>query len=117
MTMDHTVCHFEIPAEEPKRAAEFYRGLFDWDIRGWDSPDNQVEIQMISTVPTDETGRPTRPGVNGMIMNADLHGRKLTPLPKVEPSAFPAESANSAIISGVSFPFITPPGSLLSICT
>ena len=23
--MDHTVCHFEIPAEEPKRAAEFYR--------------------------------------------------------------------------------------------
>ena len=32
--MDHTICHFEIPAEEPKRAAEFYRGLFDWDIRG-----------------------------------------------------------------------------------
>ena len=66
--MDHTVCHFEIPAEEPKRAAEFYRGLFDWDIRTWDSPDNKVEIMMISTVPTDETGRPARPGVNGMIM-------------------------------------------------
>ena len=66
--MDHTVCHFEIPAEEPKRAAEFYRGLFDWDIRGWDSADNTVEIQMISTVPSDEAGRPTRPGVNGMIM-------------------------------------------------
>ena len=32
--MDHTICHFEIPAEEPKRAAEFYRGLFDWDIHG-----------------------------------------------------------------------------------
>ena len=42
--MDHTVCHFEIPAEEPKRAAEFYRGLFNWDIRGWDSPDNTAEI-------------------------------------------------------------------------
>lgn len=66
--MDHTVCHFEIPAEEPKRAAEFYRGLFDWGIRAWDSPDNTVEIMMISTVPTDETGRPIRPGVNGMIM-------------------------------------------------
>ena len=66
--MDHTVCHFEIPAEEPVRAAEFYRKMFDWDIRGWDSPDNAVEIHMIKTVPTDETGRPERPGVNGMIM-------------------------------------------------
>ena len=66
--MDHTVCHFEIPAEEPARAAEFYRGLFDWDIRAWDNPDNHVDIHMIATVPTDETGRPVRPGVNGMIM-------------------------------------------------
>ena len=35
--MDHTVCHFEIPAEKSKRAAEFYRGLFDWKVREWDS--------------------------------------------------------------------------------
>src|SRR5207253_2170704 len=40
--------------------------------------------------------------------NADFHGRKLTPLPEVESSAFPAKFASSAIISGVSFPFITP---------
>ena len=26
--MDHTVCHFEIPADRPERAAEFYRRLF-----------------------------------------------------------------------------------------
>jgi uncharacterized protein len=66
--MDHTICHFEIPAEEPKRAAEFYRELFDWDICRWDNPDNDVEIQMIKTVPSDESGRPIRPAVNGMIM-------------------------------------------------
>ena len=66
--MDHTICHFEIPAEEPERAAAFYRGLFDWNIRAWDSPDNAVNIHMISTVPSDEAGRPARPGVNGMIM-------------------------------------------------
>src|SRR5215469_5373155 len=66
--MDHTVCHFEIPAEEPKRAAEFYRRLFDWNIRAWDNPDNKAEIHMVKTVPTDETGRPARPGVNGMIL-------------------------------------------------
>lgn len=66
--MDHTICHFEIPADEPKRAAAFYRGLFDWDIRDWDNPDNHAEIMMIATVPTDDAGMPTRPGVNGMIM-------------------------------------------------
>jgi predicted enzyme related to lactoylglutathione lyase len=66
--MDHTICHFEIPAEEPKRAAAFYQGLFDWNIRGWDSADNKAEIMMIATVPSDEAGRPTRPGVNGMII-------------------------------------------------
>ena len=66
--MDHTICHFEIPADEPKRAAEFYRKLFDWDIREWESPDKKAEIHMVSTVPSDETGRPTRQGVNGMIL-------------------------------------------------
>lgn len=66
--MDHTVCHFEIPADDPKRAAEFYRGLFDWEIRDWDSANNKAEIMMITTVPWDEAGRTIRPGVNGMIM-------------------------------------------------
>ena len=66
--MDHTICHFEIPADEPKRAAQFYSGLFGWDIKGWDDPANKAEIMMVATVPTDETGRPSRPGVNGMIL-------------------------------------------------
>jgi hypothetical protein len=47
--------------------------------------------------------RPTeRPG--RWLFNADFHGRKLTPLPEPEPCAFPARSARSGIISGVSFP-------------
>jgi uncharacterized protein len=66
--MDHTICHFEIPADEPKRVAAFYRELFGWNIRAWESPDNTKEIMMVSTVPSDEAGRPIRPGVNGMIM-------------------------------------------------
>src|SRR5262249_39836118 len=64
----HTICHFEIPADEPKRAVEFYRELFGWEIREWASATNQHEIHMIATVPSDEMGRPARPGVNGMIM-------------------------------------------------
>jgi uncharacterized protein len=66
--MDHTICHFEIPAEEPKRAVEFYKELFGWDIKHWGASDNKAEIHMISTVPTDESGMPSRPCVNGMIM-------------------------------------------------
>src|SRR5947199_4510 len=33
--MDHTVVHFEIPANEPERAAKFYRELFGWEISRW----------------------------------------------------------------------------------
>jgi uncharacterized protein len=66
--MDHTICHFEIPADEPKRAATFYRELFGWNIRGWESPDNKAGIMTVQTVPSDEHGRPTVPGVNGMII-------------------------------------------------
>ncbi|MBA3318363.1 MAG: VOC family protein, partial [Gemmatimonadales bacterium] len=30
--MDHTIVHFEIPADDPERAAKFYRELFGWQI-------------------------------------------------------------------------------------
>lgn len=73
--MDHTICHFEIPADEPERAATFYRGLFDWDIRVWDDPSNAHEIMMVKTVPSDESGRTIRPGVNGLIMKRQAPGQ------------------------------------------
>jgi len=66
--MDHTVVHFEIPAEEPERAATFYRSLFGWDIKKWGDASSGMEYWMVSTVPTDEQGKPTRPGVNGGLM-------------------------------------------------
>jgi uncharacterized protein len=62
--MDHTICHFEIPADDLNRAADFYRGLFGWNIQPYD-PD---KIWMVATVPTDEKGKPERPGVNGMLI-------------------------------------------------
>ena len=30
--MDHTIVHFEIPADDPERAARFYRELFGWNV-------------------------------------------------------------------------------------
>jgi predicted enzyme related to lactoylglutathione lyase len=65
--MDHTIVHFEIPADNPERATKFYRELFGWDIQKFES-EGGPEYWLISTVPRDAKGQPTRPGVNGGLM-------------------------------------------------
>lgn len=65
--MDSTIVHFEIPADNPERAAKFYRELFGWKIDKWENP-NGIEYWMVQTVPTNEQGMPERPGVNGGMM-------------------------------------------------
>jgi predicted enzyme related to lactoylglutathione lyase len=65
--MDHTIVHFEIPADQPERAAKFYREMFGWKIDRWENPGG-VEYWMVETVPTDAEGRPVRQGVNGGLM-------------------------------------------------
>lgn len=32
------VIHFEIPADDPERAADFYRKVFGWKIEKWEGP-------------------------------------------------------------------------------
>ena len=32
------VVHFEIAADEPQRAIDFYRNVFDWKVQKWDGP-------------------------------------------------------------------------------
>ena len=67
--MDHTVVHFEIPADNPERAVKFYRELFGWDIKKYEGKvANDMDYWMVKTVPTDERGQSVRPGVNGGIM-------------------------------------------------
>jgi predicted enzyme related to lactoylglutathione lyase len=65
--MDHTIVHFEIPADQPERAAKFYRELFGWNINRWENPGG-MEYWMVETVETDAEGRPARQGVNGGLM-------------------------------------------------
>ncbi len=65
--MDSTIVHFEIPADNPERAAKFYRELFGWKIDKWENP-NGIEYWMVQTVPTNEQGMPERPGVTGGMM-------------------------------------------------
>jgi predicted enzyme related to lactoylglutathione lyase len=74
--MDHTIVHFEIPADQPERAAKFYRELFGWDIKQFEgSAAGGIEYWMVRTVPTDAEGAPTRPGVNGGLMRRMFPGQ------------------------------------------
>jgi uncharacterized protein len=58
------VVHFEMPAEDRRRMAEFYTRVFGWHT-------NQLGPEMgnyivVSTTETDESGRPKAPGtING----------------------------------------------------
>ena len=56
--MDHTICHFEIPADDPEALAQFYRELFGWDIGRWEGP---MEYWYIKAAPEGQ-------GVNGGMM-------------------------------------------------
>jgi predicted enzyme related to lactoylglutathione lyase len=50
------VVHFEIPADDPKRAIKFYEKVFDWQFEKWDGP---VEYWLIMT------GEEDKPGIDG----------------------------------------------------
>jgi uncharacterized protein len=51
--------HFEIPAENPQRAIDFYQGVFGWTFKKWDGP---MEYWVITTGANDV------PGINGGLM-------------------------------------------------
>jgi predicted enzyme related to lactoylglutathione lyase len=74
--MDHTVVHFEIPADQPERAAIFYRELFGWDIQPLGPAGaGGIEYWLVRTIPTDAQGMPTGPGVNGGLMRRMMPGQ------------------------------------------
>jgi predicted enzyme related to lactoylglutathione lyase len=50
------IIHFEIPADDPKRAIKFYEKVFDWQIEKWDGP---IEYWLIMT------GEEDKPGIDG----------------------------------------------------
>ena len=58
------VVHFEITADDPIRAAEFYRRAFDWDLVDWGGPSRYL----LAT-----TGPATEPGINGAITERQEH--------------------------------------------
>jgi len=59
------VIHFEIHADDPKRAAKFYEKVFDWKINKWKGP---VDYWLATT------GENKQPGINGAIMHRVKRG-------------------------------------------
>ena len=53
------VVHFEIHADEPQRAVNFYHNVFDWQINKWEGP---ADYWLITTGPDTEAG------INGAIV-------------------------------------------------
>ena len=51
--------HFEIPAENPQRAIDFYSKIFGWTFSKWDGP---MDYWIITT------GEASEPGINGGLM-------------------------------------------------
>ena len=67
--MDHTVVHFEIPANNPEKLSEFYKNLFGWKIEKMSMGD--MDYWMIETragTSQDMEKARTTAGTNGGMM-------------------------------------------------
>jgi uncharacterized protein len=53
------VIHFEIPTDDPERAAKFYQDAFGWEIQKWAGPQDYWLAS---------TGQASEPGINGGLL-------------------------------------------------
>jgi len=53
------IIHFEINADDPKRATEFYKKVFGWKVEKWEGP---TDYWLVTT------GDEKQPGIDGAIM-------------------------------------------------
>jgi predicted enzyme related to lactoylglutathione lyase len=74
--MDHTIIHFEIPANNIENLKTFYEKLFNWKIIH--SPVENMDYWVIQTVPTDDKGMLQKPGVNGGMYAKSKEQKDLT---------------------------------------
>ena len=63
MSKMNPVVHFEMPAEDRKRMADFYTKVFGWKTQMFGPEMGNYVV--VSTCETDEKGHPTRPGAIG----------------------------------------------------
>ena len=65
------VSSFMIPADDPERAAKFYREVFAWQVLRDDTPQGQGRVWHVLT----ESGQ--EPGINGVLSRRELPGQPI----------------------------------------
>ena len=99
------VIHFDIEADDPQRAAEFYTKVFGWKIskwegNKWEGPSDYMNIS---------TGKSGEPGIDGGLMKK-VTGRKSSSIAigvdSVDDATKRIESAGGEVV----FPKTTVPG-------
>jgi uncharacterized protein len=68
--MSNRIVHFEIMADDPERAAKFYKTVFGWEITEWKGLDQKYWMVMTAAKDSKE------PGINGGLL------RRPAPVPK-----------------------------------
>jgi uncharacterized protein len=88
------VTHFEIPADDPARAREFYGSVFEWDLQ----PMQEMDYTIVRTAAIDEsTQLPTEPGaINGGLMQRSAD----TPTPVITVSVASIDDSIKKIEAG-----------------
>jgi predicted enzyme related to lactoylglutathione lyase len=80
-SMDHTIVHFEIPANDSEKLKKFYSGVFGWKIeKGSEEMSGSMEYWLLGTVPVDKQMRPLRPGINGGMYKKTKETREMKPV-------------------------------------
>lgn len=74
------VVHFEIPADDLERCANFYRNVFDWEIKKWDGP-FEYWMVMTGTQNSEMVGKEGQ-GIDGGLM------KRMGPVTPAHPNAF-----------------------------
>lgn len=68
-----TIEHFELPADYLKRASDFYKDVFQWELERWPNPENpDKDYWFIKT--TDQKGNV---GISGGMMKRQSDEHKL----------------------------------------
>ena len=86
------VIHFEIPADDPQRAIQFYQDVFGWQFEKWDGP---IEYWLVKTGPDDQ------PGINGGLApreNPDTGVENMIDVPDLDASLKKAAAQGGQII-------------------
>ncbi|HEX7091037.1 MAG TPA: VOC family protein [Longimicrobiales bacterium] len=87
------VVHFDVPADDPARAAEFYSKVFGWSSTKWEGP---MEYWILST------GSPDQPGIDGGLLRRQAPGQgtvNTVDVPSVDEYVARVERAGGKVIA------------------